>query len=110
MKSCPLAHYELVTLVTSPDVEQPKVKDTTLKLQNVIAATRPNLSDAESQEFNELLTEYGDIFRMMSNNYGRTNRVHHLIDMGETRPIHQPPRTLPLAKQAEVGEMLNDMQ
>jgi hypothetical protein len=31
-------------------------------------------------------------------------------DIGEDRQIRQTPRTLPLAKQADVGEMLEDMQ
>jgi hypothetical protein len=35
-------------LVTPPDVEQPHVWDTTPKLQDMIAAAKPNLSDAES--------------------------------------------------------------
>jgi hypothetical protein len=30
--------------------------------------------------------------------------------MGDARPIRQPPRRIPLAKQAEVSEMLNNMQ
>jgi hypothetical protein len=65
-----LAHCEPVTLVTSPDVEQPQVRDTTPKLQDVIAAIRPNLSDAGSQVLEEL-TEHGDIFAMESDTYGR---------------------------------------
>jgi hypothetical protein len=36
--------------------------------------------------------------------------VYHFIDTGETRPIRQPPRRLPLAKQAEVGEILENME
>jgi hypothetical protein len=32
------------------------------------------------------------------------------IDMGDARPIRQPPRRIPLAKQAEIKEMLDDMQ
>jgi hypothetical protein len=76
----------------------------------VIAADRPNLSDAGSRESEELLTEYGDIFAMNIDEYGWTDRVFQLIDTGETRPIRQPPRRLPLAKQANVGEMLEDMQ
>jgi hypothetical protein len=44
----PPAHCEPVTMVTSPDVEQPHVQDTTPKLQGVIAAARQNMSDAES--------------------------------------------------------------
>jgi hypothetical protein len=51
----PLAHSELVTPVNAPDVEQ--VRDTTPKLQDVVAAARPNLSDTESRELDELLNE-----------------------------------------------------
>jgi hypothetical protein len=60
-------------LMVPPDVEQPQVRDTTSKLQDVIAAAKPNLSNAESQEL-EQLTEYRDIFAMDSDDYGRTNR------------------------------------
>lgn len=48
MKGFPLAHCEQVTLVIPPGVEEPHVCVTTQKLQDVIAETRPNLSDAES--------------------------------------------------------------
>jgi hypothetical protein len=58
----------------------------------------------------DLLTEYEGIFAMDSEDHGQTNKVYHHIDMGDARPIRQPQRRLPLAKQAEVSEMLGDMQ
>jgi hypothetical protein len=36
--------------------------------------------------------------------------VYHRIDTGNARPIRQPLRRLPLAKQAEVSGMLDEMQ
>jgi hypothetical protein len=47
-KGSPLAHYEPVTLVTPHDVEQSQVRDIAPKLQDVIAAVKLNLGDAES--------------------------------------------------------------
>jgi hypothetical protein len=44
-KRSPLAHCKSVTLVTPPNVEQPQVQDTTPKLQDVITAATPNLSE-----------------------------------------------------------------
>jgi hypothetical protein len=44
----------------------------------MIAAARLNLSDTESRELQELLTEYGDIFAVKSNNYRHTDRMYHL--------------------------------
>jgi hypothetical protein len=74
-KRYPLAHCEPVTLVIPPDVELPQVRDTTLKLQDVIAATKPNLSGAESRELEELLTAYGEILSIKSDDYGWTDSV-----------------------------------
>jgi hypothetical protein len=76
----------------------------------VIAAARTNLSAAESRDFEEPLTEYGDNFAMKSDDCGRTETMYHRTDKGEARPIHLPPRRHSLVKQAEVGEMLDDMQ
>jgi hypothetical protein len=57
-------------------------------LKDVIVAARTNLSDAESQELEEHLNEYRDIFAMKSDGCGWTDRVYHCIDMGKARPIH----------------------
>jgi hypothetical protein len=55
-------------LVNPPNVEQPQVQDTTPKLKDMIAVAKSKLSDAESRDLEELLTEYGDIFAMKSDN------------------------------------------
>jgi hypothetical protein len=47
-------------------MEQPQVQDITSKFENVITAARPNLTDAESRELEDLLAEYGHIFDMKS--------------------------------------------
>jgi hypothetical protein len=58
----------------------------------------------------KLLTEYEDIFSGDDEDYGRTNKVYHRIDTGDARTIRRPPRRIRLAKQAEIKEMLDDMQ
>jgi hypothetical protein len=76
----------------------------------VTEEARPHLGGGEFQELEELLAKYEDIFAVDSEDHGRTNKVYHRIDTGDARPIRQPPRWLPQAKQAEVSEMLDDMQ
>jgi hypothetical protein len=95
--------------VTPPDVGQYQAQDLSSKLEDVITAAKPHLTNGEFQEFKELLTEYEDIFARDDEDYGRTNEVYHCIDTGDARPIRQPPRRMPLAKQADVKEMLDDM-
>jgi hypothetical protein len=92
-----------------PNVEQPQVRECTPKLQDMIAVAKPTLSDAESGEFEELLTEYWDIFAMDNDDYGWTDKVCCCIDMREVRPICETLRRLPLAEQADVWKMLEDM-
>jgi hypothetical protein len=68
------------------------------------------LTNGEFKDFEELLAEYEDIFAMDSEDHGQTNNIYHRIDTGDARQIRQPPRRLPLAKHAELLEMLDEMQ
>ena len=47
-----------------------------------------------------MLTEYQDVFSKGPDDMGCTDLVKHQIDTGDARPIRQPPRHLPIAKQA----------
>jgi hypothetical protein len=47
--------------VTPPDVEQSQSQDPSSKLQDVIAAVRPHLTNGEFQELEEIPAEYKDI-------------------------------------------------
>jgi hypothetical protein len=76
MKGFSQTFYEPVTLVTPLGVEEPRVRDTSPKLQDMIPPARQNLSDAESQELNELLIEYGVSFATKS------DKVYHRRDTG----------------------------
>jgi hypothetical protein len=96
--------------VTLPEVGQPQAQGLSSKLEDVITAARPHLANEEFRELEEPLTEYEDIFAGNNEDYGRTNKVYHRIDMGDVQPILQPPRRIPLAKQVEVKEMLDNMQ
>jgi hypothetical protein len=72
--------------VTPPDVGQPQAQDSSSKLEDVIAATKSHLTNAEFRELDELLTDYEDIFARDNEDYERTNKVYHRIDTGDARP------------------------
>jgi hypothetical protein len=96
--------------VTLPEVGQRQAQDLSSELEDTITVAKPHLSNEEFWELEELLTEYEDIFAGDNEDCRRTNKVYHRRDTGDTRPICQPPRRMPLAKQAEVNEMLDNMQ
>jgi hypothetical protein len=95
--------------VTTPDLDQPKAQESSSKLQDITEAAKQNLSDEEFQKLEKLIADYDDIFAVDCEDHGRTNKVYHRIDTGDARPIRQP-RRVPLAKQAEVRDMIDDIQ
>jgi hypothetical protein len=78
---------------------QPETQDLGSRLEDIITATRLHLKNGEIHGLEELLTEYEDIFAKADEDYGRTNKVYHVIDTRDARPIRQPPRRIPLAIQ-----------
>jgi hypothetical protein len=76
----------------------------------VLSGARPNLNTRESQNLEEFITEFQDVFTTKSDDCGRTDRVYHHVDTGDAHLIQQPPRKLPLARQAEVSEILKHMK
>ncbi|KAK3744792.1 hypothetical protein QZH41_014779, partial [Actinostola sp. cb2023] len=70
------------------------------------------LSNAQRERLSALLIEYADIFACSPGDLGRTNLVEHRINTGDTIPIKQPARRLPMHRRAEAEEhvkkMLND--
>jgi hypothetical protein len=68
------------------------------------------MNTREAQISEEFGTEFQDVFAKHNFDYERTDKVYHRIDTSDAHPIRQPPRRLPLAKQADVNGMLEDMK
>jgi hypothetical protein len=75
-----------------------------------MAGARQNLSIRESLALEELIADCQYGFETKSGDHKRTERLYQSIDNGESHPNRQPPRRIPLAKQAEVNVMLEDMK
>lgn len=72
-RGSPLAQCEPVTLLAPPDSQHLQAQALRSTVQNTIQTARPSLSDTEFQEFENLVTEYKDIFAVDNEDYGRTN-------------------------------------
>ena len=79
-------------------------------LQEMYDKSRIHLNETETQKFKALLIKYQDVFAKSSDNLGRTNKVKHTINTGNSNPIRQPPRRQPYGKREvekqEVEHML----
>ena len=55
------------------------------------------------------MLEYADVFTIHLDEVGRIADIKHHNDTGNTTPIHQIPRRIPLARRTEVRKMLKEM-
>ena len=67
------------------------------------------LTEVNKEQLFYLLGEYADIFAISKEDLGRTAKVQHRINTGNSHPIRQPLRRIPPAKREEVRQLLKEM-
>jgi hypothetical protein len=74
----------------------------------MLAALRPNLSNEETQELDELITEYEDVYATENSDYGWTEcTTYRHWSRPDSSATHE---YAPLGKTGKVGVMLEDVQ
>lgn len=68
-----------------------------------------SLTDSESQECQELIARYQDIFSTGSTDIGSTYKVHHHIELTDPTPFKQKYRRIPPAMVEEVKQHIQEL-
>ncbi|KAJ8041080.1 hypothetical protein HOLleu_11795 [Holothuria leucospilota] len=68
-----------------------------------------NLSGTQRSQAEELLLEFENLFHSSNGPLGRTDTVKHKINTGDSVPIKQHPRRVPIYKQAAADEEIKKM-
>ena len=63
----------------------------------------------QKREVERLFIDYASLFAKSSFDLGRTDVVEHTIDVGDSRPIRQPPRRKPLHLREEEEKQVQEM-
>ena len=79
-------------------------------LWGAVEESQGDLTEAEKEKFLELLIDFSDIFSTSKADIGRTSRLQHSIDTGDSPPIRQPVRRLPPHRKQEVRTLLQQMK
>jgi len=87
--------------VKSPDVPE--------FLQDLVKRSGEGMSMEESEEVKKLICDYADIFAKTNFDLGEAKGISHYIDVGDSSPIKQRFRRLPMATQAEVEKLVMEM-
>lgn len=67
------------------------------------------IDEDEIVQLRDLLLKYQGCFSKNSEDMGLTNMAEHKIDTGNSRPIKQVPRRIPLAKIQDVNKEIREM-
>ena len=78
-------------------------------MQELFDRSCEHLTSVQKIEVAKLLKEFQTVFAKDSFDLGRTHLVRHKIDIGDARPIKQPPRRMPISQIDEVHELIEDM-
>ena len=73
-------------------------------LQDLYRRTIEGLNKEQGQQVARLLINYGDIFSKNYAELGRIGIIKHKIPTGQTPPIKQPPRCVPVNINDEVDK------
>ena len=70
-------------------------------LQSLFEASSECLTDREAAALADMLKKYDSTFSKDEHDLGLTDVVCHSIDTGDSKPIKQPPRRVPIALAGE---------
>ncbi len=67
-------------------------------LQPLMEGVANDLTLRQREELAAAIYEFRDVFSSVPTDMGRSGLVKHTINTGDQRPVHLPPRQLPIAK------------
>lgn len=92
---------------TTTDFEPQKIPE---HLKDLIDRSSVHLPSNEQNILKDLLCSYQHSFSKDSSDLGHTTLVRHEINTGNSRPIKQRPRRIPLAKLKEASQEISKMK
>lgn len=67
------------------------------------------ISKKDRNSFDDMVIQFHDVFSTGPLDFGRTTLTYHHINTGDTAPIKQLPRRVPIAKKKEMEDLISDM-
>ena len=103
-----LPNVQVNQIKTSPSVAE-KPSEVPNHLKELWEASSIELSEDQSAQLAQLLTEYADVFSQHDFDLGEFSAIQHKIDTGTATPVRQRMRRTPLGFEREEEQHLNKM-
>ena len=76
-------------------------------IEEMVSTCSEELTVAERDKLHQLLTRYRGIFMTPGSEPGRTDKLTHSIDTGQSRPVRQAVRRVSPSQRQEIKELLD---
>ena len=89
-----------------------RIQDTIVPghLVDLLKTAGEDCTEDEKAQIAKMLSDYQDTFSKDEFDLGLTNLIEHSIDVGNSKPIKQPPRRVPVAFAAEEEKVIQQLQ
>jgi len=91
------------------NVKRPCSRNVPAHLQDLYERTAEGLDPKQRKDVASLLKKYADVFSDGDSDIGRTGIIKHKIDTGDSRPVKQPLRRVPMHMNSEVDSQIEQM-
>ena len=115
----PVTLYKNSTLAKAELIDQEAICSTLEENGDILTMERPDkelslslpedISESQKNQFLALLSQYSEIISSTSEDLGHTTVMQHHIDIGNSPPIRQQPRRIPLPRRETVRKLLDEM-
>ena len=102
----------LARLPKSEPAQIRRIQDTIVPghLVDLLKTAGEDCTEDEKAQIAKMLSDYQDTFSKDEFDLGLTNLIEHSIDVGNSKPIKQPPRRVPVAFAAEEEKVIQQLQ
>lgn len=110
-KGTPMGTCEAISWIRScQGSNESKSQEEVVEIGKLLENCQNNLTEEELLKARNLLKRYRSVFAAHDSDIGRTGVVQHEIDTGDIMPIRQRPRRVPVAREKEVENMIEEMR
>ena len=99
----------ITTVASTQESVSETTSDHRSTLWKMVNKVDDRLTHREKEQLYALLLDYSDIFAQSPDDFGRTGKIQHRVDTGDSQPIRQQTRRMPTFQKDEARKLVKAM-
>ena len=99
----------IITVASTQESVSETTSDHRSTMWKMVDKVDDRLTHREKEQLYVLLLDYSDIFAQSPDDFGRTGKIQHRVDTGDSQPIRQQTRRMPTFQKDEARKLVKEM-